>query len=468
MLFSFGIDSNSSKKRYVQLADFVRSLIQNGNLQPNEKLPGQRQLVKLLDVSRTTVIKAFEMLVEEGLILAKPRSGYVVVKHSSSKNNQPDWEEYKNNAKFRPGMKDYHLWSQSGGLGLFALGESFNTSIYISKAVKHTSSKKLSNYEKEFTICGLQSLRQSLVDHLGTFGVNTTVDNILICPSVTSASSIIYPALATFGTNFLHEKPNLINTISDIHSLGMNMVDIPIDEYGLSAQALNDTLHKYKKGLLHTDPCDQCPSGVVMTHERREALMKVVRAHKLPVIEIDHMRDSWHDKPFPNPLKSFKGGENVLYLGSFIRSYPMDLRIGWIVANKPLIQYLANVMIQMDIRPSLITQVIADELFRTGEYDTMMKGVRAFIKERKESALYYCDKYLKGIARWNEKNCGFHFWLDFPDKCVRPAFKSGILTNCYPGSFFDKNDTNHVLLCPPSLKCEELEPAIRSLAEKCQ
>lgn len=467
MLFSFVTDNNSSKKLYVQLADFIRSLISNGSLQPYEKLPGQRQFVKLLGVSRTTVINAFEQLVEEGYINANPRSGYVVSEIKTVKKGHPNWEEYKNKAKYRPGMKDYHLWAQSGGLSSFALGQDFSIAPYISDIVKNISDNDLGRYMREYTKCGLLPLKQSLVKHLKGFGVNVSSDNILICPGVTSAASFIYPALATHGSNFLYEKPNLINTVSNIHSLGLNMIDIPIDRYGLSADGLNAAQNKYRHGLLHTDPCDQCPSGVVMTRSRRKEIMKVVSAHKIPVIEIDHMRDSWHSKPFPYPLKSYEGGDNVVYVGSFIRSYPMDIRIGWVVADKQIIQYLANVMIQMDIRPSLMNQVIAHELFRTGKYYEMMNDIRSFIRKRKEITLDYCNQYLKGIAEWEEKNCGFHFWLNFSDKCVRSIFKAGILTNCYPGNFFDKNDTSHILLCPSSLKYEELKPAILSISKKC-
>lgn len=68
----------NNKTLYVQIYEYIRDEIRAGNLLQNEKLPSARFLAEYLQVSRTTVDMAYDQLVSEGYLEARPRRGYFV------------------------------------------------------------------------------------------------------------------------------------------------------------------------------------------------------------------------------------------------------------------------------------------------------------------------------------------------------------------------------------------------------
>lgn len=65
-------------KKYLQVASYVESLIKNGRLSANERLPSDRELAKELKVTAVTVNKGLMLLARKNLIYRKVGSGSFV------------------------------------------------------------------------------------------------------------------------------------------------------------------------------------------------------------------------------------------------------------------------------------------------------------------------------------------------------------------------------------------------------
>jgi GntR family transcriptional regulator len=72
------LDPNSSQPLYQQLQRALREAIETRILGPDDALPSERQLAADLGVSRITVRKAIDGLVEEGLLVSRQGSGNFV------------------------------------------------------------------------------------------------------------------------------------------------------------------------------------------------------------------------------------------------------------------------------------------------------------------------------------------------------------------------------------------------------
>jgi DNA-binding GntR family transcriptional regulator len=72
------IDQYGETPLYVQLADLLRTDIQSGKLGPGDKLPSEKALQQLHEVSRGTVRAAVRLLVEEGLAITRAGRGTFV------------------------------------------------------------------------------------------------------------------------------------------------------------------------------------------------------------------------------------------------------------------------------------------------------------------------------------------------------------------------------------------------------
>jgi GntR family transcriptional regulator len=72
------LDESSSQPLYQQLQRALREAIEKRLLGPDDALPAERELASLLEVSRITVRKAIDGLVEEGLLVRRQGSGNFV------------------------------------------------------------------------------------------------------------------------------------------------------------------------------------------------------------------------------------------------------------------------------------------------------------------------------------------------------------------------------------------------------
>ena len=63
---------------YATLADSLQTLIDQGTLKPGHRIPSVRRMAMQRDVSIATVLQAYSVLENRGLLEARPQSGYYV------------------------------------------------------------------------------------------------------------------------------------------------------------------------------------------------------------------------------------------------------------------------------------------------------------------------------------------------------------------------------------------------------
>ena len=72
------LDAKSDKSLYEQLYQEIRSQILKGEIKSNVKLPSKRQLQMDLNISMTTVERAYNQLLDEDLVYSVEKSGFYV------------------------------------------------------------------------------------------------------------------------------------------------------------------------------------------------------------------------------------------------------------------------------------------------------------------------------------------------------------------------------------------------------
>ncbi len=67
-----------NRKLYEQIAEYIAKMIENKTYRVGERIPSVRKMSTQKRVSVTTVLQAYELLESQGLLEAKPQSGYYV------------------------------------------------------------------------------------------------------------------------------------------------------------------------------------------------------------------------------------------------------------------------------------------------------------------------------------------------------------------------------------------------------
>lgn len=442
-------DKFSQTPLYLQIADYYKALITNGILSEGSKLPSRAKLVKQFNVSKSTITLALNKLVGENAIFTRPKSGCFV---NGANPARPDWNSYINNSKYN--RKRYIDALRTGKSDEIGFGKNVNLLKYLNIPALDFTPRECSKY-------GMQELRISLAEHLKKYGIDTAPENILIAPQIMETLHLLYDALVGYWSSLIYEELSITNAISSIDTIGMHNTRIPMDKYGICTTELEKALSKHRRPVLQVQSY-HAPTGIVMSNKRKDDILEMARKYRLPVIELDPLREVWN---FPEPVKACDKNGNVIYMGACMNTYPFEIPISWIVADGAIIEYLSNTMLQLGLKPDFVAQCILNDMLEKGVYEKLLEDARSFVKERRELALSLLDEYLSGKAFWNPKNCIFHFWLKFPYTNIRKVINNEIYSGVYPGFFFDKNNTNHLLLSPSSISEQQLRNTIERLSK---
>lgn len=465
------VDKNSDTPIYIQIASFILSGISEGIIRKGEKLPSQRDLMEIFGVSRNTVAAAIDKLVNDGIIEVKPQSG-ANVRSNIAKDpkmiKSPDWEKY-----FKSGMHRYGMVQRVEQLTVMGrshdriinisaagLGREFNFLEPVINLLEKKVFKKDISTLTHFNKYGYPPLCRTIAERVASYGIKATEKQVLIVPSVLQGINLNCIAFLHFASNFVYSRPSVMNMDSIVHYTGSNMVGIPMDDEGTMPDKLDKAL-KEKNSFFYVNPTSHNPTGRTMSLERRLEVIEIANRRRVPILEVDSLRDIDMDGIFPPPLRALDKADSVIYHGSILRTLNFNMGISWIIAAEEVVERLSDVKAQSDIYPSIILQLIAEELLRDGHYDNYLQEIRPIIKRKHKEAMLLLSKYFGDIATWQENECIFYVWLKFDNRVnTRKLFESVRSVEFYPGFFFDKSDTSHISICPASVTFEELDAAL--------
>lgn len=458
-----------------QIMEHLRDLIAGGEWPVGTRIPSQRELAARYGVNRSTVVAALDELIAAGLLQGDRGGGTRVVNRTwgvLTASPPPDWNEYVragvqhpnlpavqeiNQAEFRPGI----LRLGTGEMGPDLLPQTEMAELLGRMALRPPN---LGYGEPN----GDLRLREAIASRLNRLGIAVSPSSLLIVSGALQALQLIAVGLLHRGSTVLTERPSYLYSVPVFQSAGMKLRGVPMDEQGLRADLVSVYAKQYSGALLYTIPTFHNPSGTVMSEARRNQLLEVCEAARLPIVEDDVYRELWLDEPPPLPLKAKDASGSVLYLGSLSKSLSPGLRIGWIAGPQPVIERLADIKMQSDYGSSALSQQVAAEWLESGLYDRHLERLRSALRLRREAALDALRRHFRDIAEWEAPRGGFFIWLNLqgspsPRKVFDAALKAGLLIN--PGHLYDREAEGRLRLSYAYATADELTDGIARLSE---
>src|SRR5699024_2049736 len=462
------------KPKYQVIVDYMKEKISKGEWAIGSQIPSQRNLAKIFEVNRSTVITALEELMADGLIKGIAGKGTIVT----------------NNTWTLMGNELSNNWNENIALGIHEPSrsivqkineaESNSNLIQLSKGelspelfpLKEMKSviQKVSNqlipfgYEEPK---GNIKLRQAISHYLKMRGMNVSPSSILVVSGALQALHLISIGLLKKGSTVFLEEPSYLYSLTVFQSAGMELKGLPMDNEGIMINYIHPT-NKKGKNILYTIPSFHNPTGKLMGNKRREKLIEYCVSEQLPIIEDDIYHDLWIDNPPPEPLKARDHHGNVLYLGSLSKTLSPGLRIDWIVSSESVINRLADLKMQSDYGSSTLSQLVATEWLSSGLYDQHLENVRKQLWIRRKIALDLLEKYLSYYASWDIPKGGLFIWIKIkaPFKVRRifeKALSKGVLLN--PGSIYSEQTGQFIRLSYGYASLDEIKKGILQLSE---
>jgi 2-aminoadipate transaminase len=171
--------------------------------------------------------------------------------------------------------------------------------------------------------------------------------------------------------------------------------------------------------FIYTIPNFQNPAGVTLSAPRRRHLLELAREYDIPVVEDDPYGRLRFEGGHMKPLRSLD--EDVIYLGTFSKIFAPGLRLGWMVAPKPILARTLLAKQAADLCGSAFAQVTVERYFAGTRWRRVLKDLTRAYGERRDAMLAALEEHFPPEARWTHPEGGFFVWVELPSFLDTPS-----------------------------------------------
>lgn len=474
MIFS-NLVLNKEEPIYLQIEKYIKSMIENGMVVHNGKLPATRELGKLLKVSRNSIITAYENLESEGVVYTvKGKGTFISTENSNNKNGWDiDWEEKTNNygklAEELDIVKNEIPWEKNliSFKSISPDGELFDMDEFKKAFLNRISIEghKILNYGYAK---GYKPLMEYLLEYMSGKGIQIDNKDIIITNGFTEGLEMLFTAYTNSGDKIICENPTHNTSIKIMKVQGLDIVGVTMKEDGIDINELEEKLKLGGVKFGYLIPSYHNPTGLVMSGEKRYEVYNIFKKYNVPIIEDGFNEELLYNSTHISPLAALdKGGTGIVYIGSFSKILFPGIRVGWIVADKRIVETLESVKRCKNIHTSFLDQGILYEYLKCGAFEKHVKKVRKSYKERYEFALECINKYIKPTFISGEG--GLHIYIGIEGVNSRELLKKCYEKNVIftPGDIFTVDNTGEdtLRLGLSRLSLKEIEDGIKIIGQ---
>ena len=410
-LFTIDLCRKPGNPLYEQLYRFISGEIRAGRLLHSERLPSKKALAAHLKISVSTVEAAYTLLLQEGYVYTRPRSGYYVspidgliqteaIIAPPVQAQPPAYQyDFGTNA-VDPSSFPYRTWAKLSretlldGSGLLTRGDPRGDDV----------------------------LRETLARYLRAFrGVVCGPDQIVIGAGIEYLLTLL-TALLGSGATFALENPGYTKAAAVIQNSGGHLRHISLDNEGMEPQALAQS----GANVAYLTPSHQFPTGIVMPVGRRYQLLNwAAGAEGRYLIEDDYNSEfTFTGRPIP-AMQGMDPSSRVIYMSTFSRTLAPSIRIAYMVLPASLSARFAR---QFGGYASTVSRFEQHTLMRfiSGGYlERHLNRVKGIYKKRRDfliRRLRTLDPELKVTGG----QTGLHLLVHLPESQAEAVIRRGL------------------------------------------
>jgi GntR family transcriptional regulator/MocR family aminotransferase len=468
-----------------QIVEQLRDAILQGRIAPGTRMPSSRRLADQLDVSRNTVVRAYESLMIESYVEGRRASGMFAASRLPDHAARPAAatgavpEEAGASAMPLPyapirapdlvaknrNRLAFDFFPGRPSAALFPLK---TWRRLLQKSLSQGGAAGISQYSDP---AGLAVLRTAIAGHVATTrNIVADVNRVIVTSGVQEGINIASRLFLGTGTVSVIEDPGYQGARYAFEAHGAQVVSAPVDSRGI----VTDALPRLPAALIYVTPSHQYPTGHVMSLERRHALIDWARRTGCYILEDDYDGDFCYEGS-PLPSIASLAPDCTLYLGTFSKSLGAGLRLGYVVVPGQIATAVRSAKALLNNGNSWLDQATLAEMIRSGSYAAHLARIRVRYKESRDSLLLALRRQF-GSAEISGASTGLHlFWrlpAGVPDAPVLEAIARRARVGVYSmagGGAHDAMDSDlakrGVLMGYAALLPRQIEQGIARLSE---
>ena len=457
---NISIDRSDGKPIFLQIADEVMRLLDDGQLREGLRLPPSRDLARTLAVNRNTVVSAYQELISRGRANAHTGRGTFL---QSRPRPEPaggalSWGAHLGRAADARSLADsldlHGVPTRDDGIS-FARNfpplellpvEPFRQ---VLDDVLRDQGAQLLTYGSP---AGHRPLREWIAARMQAAGADVSADEVIVTTGSQQAIELAARALIDPGDRVLMEEPGFTLAIGAFRVHGARVEGVAVDGEGMRPDDLARALQAGPPPkLLYLVPNFQNPTGVCLSLSRREQILDLAWQHRVPVVEDDSggaLR--FAGKPLP-PLRALDRRGLTLYLSTFSKQLLPGLRVGWLCAPEPIRDRIVALKQLTDCTTSPVLQAATHEFCRRGLLEEHLDRVRITYRKRRDAMVEALREFCPPAVSWTEPDGGLVLWVTLPGELdardvLAEARASNVVFNLGELFYIDSPRRNHLRL----------------------
>lgn len=395
-----------------QVMQAIRQRIAARTLGPGARLPSIRSFAATMQVSKSTIVEAYDRLAAEGTIQSRRGSGFYVAGH------MPPLSLAEIGPRLDHAIDP--LWVSRLSLdaddGMPKPGCGWLPASWMPEAGVRRALRTLARADDALltdyaTPLGLKPLRQLLSRRMAEHGIEAAPDQIMITESGTQAIDLLCRSLVGPGDAVIVDDPCYFNFHALLRAHRVKIISVPYTPHGPDLERFAEALAEHRPRLYITNSALHNPTGAVLSPVIAHRLLKLAEQHDLTIVEDDIFADFEHE-PAPR-LAAFDGLERVIHMGSFSKSLSASVRCGFIAARRDWIDGLVDLRIATSFGGGRLSSELVLLMLKDGTYRKHMDHLRA----RLAHSMGETSVKLKalGVMPWIEPRGGMFLWCKLPE-----------------------------------------------------
>ncbi|WP_141603691.1 PLP-dependent aminotransferase family protein [Terrilactibacillus laevilacticus] len=431
---------------YQQVYQDILSRIQSAEWKPGDKLPSVRTLARERSIHRLTVLKAYQLLMNDDWVYVKDKSGYYVGSQS-----QHHFTDHSNpivhSLVQKNHLSEIHQADVTFQFSKALIDPALLPNQFFSKYVKDIFDKYPKVLSTYAPLEGDRELRMYLAQFFHEKqSLMVNPEQILITSGAQQAIHLIAEAFISPKDVILMERPCYGAAMGAFRQQGASIIPVDIFQSGYDLSQIESYMKEYKPKLFYCNPTFHNPTGYTIPDEQRKQLVDLARDYQCFIVEDDSFYDMYFDEPPPHPIFKYDTDGFVIYIRGFSKYIAPGLRIAAITCHPIIKKDLLTIKSLIDNGSPLLTQKIFLHYFQSERMRQHIEKLRIALQIRKETMEF---ELRKTSWNWVSPNGGLNLWVECPssisiEKLLKDCLDASI--SFVPGSVCDpKNEMNHYL-----------------------
>ncbi|MDH5572446.1 MAG: PLP-dependent aminotransferase family protein, partial [Gammaproteobacteria bacterium] len=430
------LDRTSDTPLTEQIILGIQKLIDNRALRSGSRMPSIRGFGDAHEVSRFTVVQAYDRLVASNYLQSRPGSGFYVTPRPSQFGHATPSIKLERamdvlwllrNALSQPGREPIpgagwlpHEWMDEPGLQR-------SLRMLAQKTGRHLTHYGIPQ--------GYLPLRQLLQQRLSEYLIQADTDQILLTNSATHALDLIARYFIRPGDTVLVDDPGYFLLYGTLKSYGAKIVGVPWNTDGPDIEILQQLINEHQPKLFFSNTILHNPTGASISQPVAYRLLQLAESANMIIIEDDVFGD-FHPGRISR-LATLDQLKRVIYISSFSKTISSAMRVGFIACTPELAQQLTDLKLLSGISTSEINERIIHQMLVSGHYRKYLNKLHKRLQQSKELLLENFESL--GLSPDIDPEGGMFIWVNMPDhinviEMSNRAARQGIILA--PGNLF--------------------------------